>query len=620
MVKPVRAADAAVVVVALCTALPSALHGQTLRITTGTAGRISSASSPAPRFESFIAVNPRNSSNLIAVSIAIEGGRRRSIPYASFDAGQTWTRSVAADKDSALLNGGDPVVYFGPDGTAFFGTIHGGRDPFVLSRSTDGGRNWGAAIRVPGGNWDRQYLAFDGTDGPFKGRIYAAGGVWSLRSFSGRSTAAVRVVHSDDGGATWTGDDRNLIVSNDPEETVNVIADPLVTKNGRLVVPFTTISQKRSDSVSVAHFWTVTSDDGGRTFSLAHKGLPLHRGRGYRARQASTAPRATIDMSVGPYAGRIYFTWIDYVDGSYRVQVSHSTDEGESWSAPVTVNDNVSGDPSNVAIAVNKDGIVGVIFNDRRDHPENRCYRLYFAASVEGGKSFSRNVMASETPTCPADATNWATAVFSYLMQQAPESGDSAQRVIGLTGIPWRWPNGGDTQGLSADEDGVFHAAWINGPPPSGIMQLWSHRFVVAGAVAPPRSEAQLNTVRSGGSTDLTERLAIEVGDHLVDFSSHTVSLQLRLSNTSSSQINGPVSLVLRKVESSLTNMRVTNADNGLASLGAEWKMLDSNVALAPKQTSPPRRIIWSFDGGPPPEPSEALRAYFTVVRNRRQR
>jgi hypothetical protein len=37
---------------------------------------------------------------------------------------------------------------------------------------------------------------------------------------------------------------------------------------------------------------------------------------------------------------------------------------------------------------------------------------------------------------------------------------------------------GGDTQGLSADATGVFHAAWINGK--TGVMQLWYTSFQVA--------------------------------------------------------------------------------------------------------------------------------------------
>ena len=39
---------------------------------------------------------------------------------------------------------------------------------------------------------------------------------------------------------------------------------------------------------------------------------------------------------------------------------------------------------------------------------------------------------------------------------------DATERVILMLSVPSRWPNGGDTFGLQAGPDGVFHVAWIN--------------------------------------------------------------------------------------------------------------------------------------------------------------
>src|SRR5205807_1808861 len=43
--------------------------------------------------------------------------------------------------------------------------------------------------------------------------------------------------------------------------------------------------------------------------------------------------------------------------------------------------------------------------------------------------------------------------------------------------------NGGDTAGLTADADGVFHPVWVDNR--TGVPQLWTAPVTVAGAAVP---------------------------------------------------------------------------------------------------------------------------------------
>src|SRR5262249_59405498 len=86
---------------------------------------------------------------------------------------------------------------------------------------------------------------------------------------------------------------------------------------------------------------------------------------------------------------------------------SHS-DDGKAWTQPVVVDDAIDRRPAHgpdsfvPALAVNRDGVVGVTWYDRREDPANRRFRLRFSASFDGGDSFSPSIsVSSEAFTYP---------------------------------------------------------------------------------------------------------------------------------------------------------------------------------------------------------------------------
>ncbi len=107
-------------------------------------------------FETTIAVNPTNPRNIVGASIELvrpPGGGFGSLvthPHVSFDGGRTWT---TYDIDYGPGNAAvDPSVAFDAAGKVYLATTRsgggGGLSDIVVTRSSDGGRNWSSPVTV----------------------------------------------------------------------------------------------------------------------------------------------------------------------------------------------------------------------------------------------------------------------------------------------------------------------------------------------------------------------------------------------------------------------------------------------------------------------------------------
>src|SRR5262249_9495311 len=101
------------------------------------------------------------------------------------------------------------------------------------------------------------------------------------------------------------------------------------------------------------------------------------------------------------------------------------------------------------AIAVNKDGVVGVAWYDGRNDPSTiksifRCQDIYFTASLDGGETFLPEVKVSTKRSCPGSPQDLQTSL--------------------------RYPAGGEYMGMITTPDGAFHLLWADNR--TGIYQL----------------------------------------------------------------------------------------------------------------------------------------------------
>lgn len=638
-----------IVVVACASAVPAAT-AEAPKIP-GSGGIVAGGSFPIsadnpknPHYESHLAIDPRDSKHMIATSTVHEAPDGRSWVYATFDGGRHWIRGRTKSGDKTLFSGGDAVVYFDRTGTAFFVTGAKVGNPKVgeesktlIGRSTDGGRTW-SELRLP--YRDRPWLAFDESGapgrfeaGPYDHYIYFAG-MNSQELRDGRPGNAIVFSRSTDGGKTFSNGE--LLLHDDTgvdrEATLNpgALTDMLVGPGGVLVVPFVAYTQapgtpaadlEKQDTYS-NELRILVSDDGGRTFGAMRTGPSMHAIKGFRGMHSTSAARAAIDLSRGPNRSRIYVVWSEWnaAKKRYAVEVARSSDLGKTWATAIVNDDATDHDPSNPAIAVNGDGIVAVIWNDRRDDANGECWRLYGALSADGGESFGRNVKLSDAPTCTNTPGNWQLDTWaqtdSWSDPKHPMPG------FGLTAfVPVRFPNGGDTQGLVADREGRFHAAWIDGR--TGVLQLRLNDFSVEpGLVAAVRSANAAGVSDSkepppAGGADLTQRLELDVSHPAIDFERGELSVTVRVKNPTAEPVRGPIDLVMAKMLNwrakamGLANFRVSNADDRGTGDGARWTFsAGPGEVLAPGGLTPSRVLKFSFDGGIPNRPD----GYFEPV------
>lgn len=471
------------------------------------ARQISVDQADRPHVESYIAVDPRDPLHLLATAMVHIEGALRAYPYASFDGGKTWAKgAIIGDSSITGAGAGDPVVYITSSGTSFFSTLAevNGINRSLVARSTDGGRTWRTTAVLPYA--DRQWLAFGVGRGPFGRRTYFTGtGQYQLRE--GARAVAPFLARSDDDGLTFPF--QTLVAYDragpDPAAPLNAVPmEPLVTPRGLLVLTLQgavdkqTAERAKRDSLNAWSFGLVTSDDGGDSFGPARY-TPTSRlsvtgnaRRRLRSISAGGVVRTAIDASSGRFGNRIYFVATDYdptID-RYVVRVWYTADFGKTWGTAVA-SDAPRGDVANPAIAINRDGIVAVTWNDRRDDPQGRCWRLYAALSLDGSEHFLPAQRLSPAATCTNGPRNWDTNGSAF---NSDQSGQYLAHFSSTAFIPTRFPMGGDTQGLAADATGVFHAAWINGQ--TGVMQLWYTSFKAASVLT-----AELRS-RASGSTD----------------------------------------------------------------------------------------------------------------------
>ena len=376
-----------------------------------------------PQSETSIATNPTNTSLVVAGSNEIDRLPMRG--YFSSDGGSSYggvdLPLPPPTKSNGFDFGSDPGVAWDRFGNVFYsyivvffssgGSIAGSE--MAVARSSDQGRTWTPVyfnFENGGAKFnDKPMIAVDNNPGsPNFGNVYVA---WDTTNGVGGkpSTTGIMVSRSTDHGVTFS----TPVFASDTHggPHFGIGADPFVTANGTLHVAWHDQSNAIVES---------SSTDGGVSFGATHViaptvvpfdiAIPAQNTRG-----ALIYPACGADTTTGLFAGTLYCSWADETStNGMDLFLSHSSDGGVTWSAPVRVNDDVVGvanDQFNHWLSVDPStGSVNLSWNDTRNDPTHVSTDVFYTRSTNGGVSFARNVQVTTAPTnetcCGADLGN----------------------------------------------------------------------------------------------------------------------------------------------------------------------------------------------------------------------
>lgn len=568
---------------------PAPLAAQTPEVVVGPNLRVG----PGQFNEPWMAASPDNPDFLIAVTqtggmsfpdpTAMAGlSMRSNAAFLSRNGGVTWEPiALPGDEPGAF----DPMVVPGPDGRMWILYCYIGANTLpdifpdapprplgtIMVWSTDDeGATWvgPARLRSPVPP-DHARIAADWSDGPDRGRLYV---VWNdVRDSFIRDDFQLFLHTLDDGGATVS---EPKLLATIPGGKL-VATEPVVLSDGTLLATFYQYFFPLTDEKNAQMpFFTMRSEDGGETFTEPEVAFRVGNHSWPYAQtemtSAFTLPIVIWDRTDGPHGDNIYAVWDQVRDGTSDIWFRRSTDGGRSWSDQMRLNDNdppAPGAPLDdrmiPVVEVNRDGVVGVAWYDRRRDETRRCWELYFTSSSDGGETFGPNVPVASAPSCPPPAHapvarvhNVATdpdvkdltdeeiaqmdLVARMTIQMAEQSrkaraehfGDLGHGRLVVSFDNARGNQPGHYLGLAGDANGAFHPLWISRR--NGIDELFTTTVEVTASGVP---------APTGEETDITGELLVVTGPVVYDAASGTATVEVQLRNVSDGVVRGPVRL-----------------------------------------------------------------------------
>jgi len=350
--------------------------------------------------ETCIAINPENTSEMVV-------GANKDNFYYSHDSGLTWSNGTLTSSYGVFC---DPCVVVDSEGRFFFFHLplptyaegHMRTDRIVcqelLNKETfvwsDGSSIGIDAEKVndkewAGINWENDYL-------------YCA---WTVFDQYGspdpQHQTNILFSKSQDNGISWSNRLRINEESGDCLDEDNTVEGTVFAfgPNEEIYISWVGPSGVIFDrSVDQGLTWldhdvVVADIPGGWDFSIPG------------VMRCSGFPSLACDLSSGPYHGTLYVSWSDQRNGEDDTDVwlCRSTDGGDTWSAPLRVNDDAPGKHQffNWMTVDEVTGNIYVVFYDRRYYSDNQT-DVFIAVSRDGGLSFVNNRI-SESPFTPSE-------------------------------------------------------------------------------------------------------------------------------------------------------------------------------------------------------------------------
>lgn len=586
------------------------LRAQSTQITVGNNVQVSSAHAQEDHGEVLVAGDPGDPNKLVGCSMIFPDPltRRMSdgITYASSDGGASWTPTLYVG--TGPMGTGDPACTFGPHGIAYSvylqPAVKPEMDDVLVYRSPDGGKTWENPSHI---DWiDREYVTADTSGGKYNGRLYINGtGSASLLEHGlgdqdmGAMQIGVSIQRSLDGGVSFRPPYKRFSVA---PRWVLGMGNGVVLSDGTYVAVFgeqkdrAKLASKPPYDSANSLLKVVTSTDGGETYTPAATISDWYMDYADIVGDSSVVPVIAVDKTRGPFRDRLYVVWPDFRSGRGQVFLSYSSDKGKTWSKPHVVNDDRAWPspergPDDVmpVVDVNKNGVVGIMWYDRRDNPHNYGWWVRFATSADGGETISPSVRVSSAP---------ATVTFQDQMKMQgvsmgggkPDSRQKGGNIHARIGFGTLFSfNGGHTAGMAADAAGKFHPFWIDNR--TGFEQIWTAAVSVSG------SAIVNGTPQLAGLADVSDNVTLDFKNAKYDKQTGELAVDAYLANTSDKALKAPLYIRVLSLDSKVGVPTIQNASNKETREGAVWdftpEIPGKTGVLAPGKVCAPKKLVF---------------------------
>ncbi len=373
-----------------------------------------------PHNETSLAADPNDPHHLVGGSNDTElvSGHAKAVLgyYTSFDGGTSWLNGQVPSGGFSQTS--DPAIGFDTLRNVYYGVVAfdlglGGialGGAIQVSRSTDGGRTFGAPVIVERSTADeieedKPYLTVDTSPGsPFLNSVYVTWTRFHFDALGNYLESPIFFSASRDGGQTWSTPREisgahtavctfsGTSLPYDSRCREDQFSSPVVAPDGTIYVAFEN-DQAINDGQFRDQYLVVKSTDGGATWTAPVRAsdiindgaddYPINVDGRQTLSNSQFRVNSAGNLAVDATSAALFVVWSDNRNGTAfntntDVFMTKSTDGGATWSSPVAVS-SAQGDQFYPWAAVAPEGTLNVAFFDRSYNPANSKYGITLA-------------------------------------------------------------------------------------------------------------------------------------------------------------------------------------------------------------------------------------------------